>query len=128
MNFFAAAEITGARRDLVNLLSQHHGRVVSACVGHFHTLDTRGRKLVPILSVLLSEEIQHFEPEFIAANQQAYDRAAVEMKICQRMNDGHMKLLWREGLLTSRGLSRVRWKMAWCIFMNLSEKRQSRHV
>jgi choline monooxygenase len=43
------------------------------------------------------EEIQLFEPEFIAAHQKAYDETAVEdEEICQRMNDGR-KLLWREG-------------------------------
>ena len=50
-----------------------------------------------IVEFYYPEEIQHFEPEFIAANQQAYDETAVEdEEICQRMNDGR-KLLWREG-------------------------------
>ncbi len=43
------------------------------------------------------EEIAHFEPELIAAQQAAYNETAREdEEICQRMHDGR-KLLWQEG-------------------------------
>ena len=49
-----------------------------------------------IVEFYYPEEIQHFEPDFIFANQRAYDETAVEdEEICQRMHDGR-KLLWRE--------------------------------
>jgi choline monooxygenase len=43
------------------------------------------------------EEIALFEPEFIAAHQQAYNETALEdEEICTRMNEGR-RLLWNEG-------------------------------
>jgi phenylpropionate dioxygenase-like ring-hydroxylating dioxygenase large terminal subunit len=50
-----------------------------------------------IVEFYYPEEIALFEPEFIAANQRAYDETAIEdEEICQRMNDGR-RLLWQEG-------------------------------
>jgi len=50
-----------------------------------------------IVEFYYPEEIALFEPEFIEANQKAYEETAVEdEEICQRMNDGR-KLLWKEG-------------------------------
>ena len=50
-----------------------------------------------IVEFYYPEEIALFEPEFIAAEQKAYDETALEdEEICQRMNDGR-KLLWQEG-------------------------------
>jgi choline monooxygenase len=50
-----------------------------------------------IVEFYYPEEIALFEPEFIKAEQKAYDETAVEdEEICQRMNDGR-KLLWQEG-------------------------------
>ena len=50
-----------------------------------------------IVEFYYPEEIALFEPEFIAAEQHAYDETALEdEEICQRMNDGR-KLLWQEG-------------------------------
>lgn len=43
------------------------------------------------------EEIALFEPEFVEAEQKAYEETAVEdEEICQRMHDGR-RLLWKEG-------------------------------
>lgn len=54
-------------------------------------------KCTNVVEFYYPEEIQLFEPEFIAANQKAYDETALEdEEICQRMNDGR-RLLWGEG-------------------------------
>ncbi len=62
------------------------------------TIVPRGpEKCTNIVEFYYPEEIALFEPEFIDAEQKAYDETAVEdEEICQRMNDGR-KLLWREG-------------------------------
>jgi phenylpropionate dioxygenase-like ring-hydroxylating dioxygenase large terminal subunit len=62
------------------------------------TIVPRGpEKCSNVVEFYYPEEIALFEPEFIAAEQKAYDETAVEdEEICQRMNDGR-KLLWQEG-------------------------------
>ena len=62
------------------------------------TIVPRGpEKCTNVVEFYYPEEIALFEPEFIAAEQKAYDETAVEdEEICQRMNDGR-KLLWQEG-------------------------------
>ncbi len=62
------------------------------------TIVPRGpERCTNIVEFYYPEEISLFEPEFIAAEQKAYDETAVEdEEICQRMNDGR-KLLWQEG-------------------------------
>ncbi len=62
------------------------------------TIVPRGpERCTNIVEFYYPEEISLFEPEFIAAEQKAYDETALEdEEICQRMNDGR-KLLWQEG-------------------------------
>ena len=62
------------------------------------TIVPRGpEKCTNIVEFYYPEEIALFEPEFIEAEQKAYDETAIEdEEICQRMNDGR-KLLWQEG-------------------------------
>jgi phenylpropionate dioxygenase-like ring-hydroxylating dioxygenase large terminal subunit len=62
------------------------------------TIIPRGpEKCSNVVEFYYPEEIALFEPEFIAAEQQAYAETAIEDdEICQRMNDGR-KLLWQEG-------------------------------
>ena len=62
------------------------------------TIVPRGpEKCTNIVEFYYPEEIALFEPEFIEAEQTAYDETAVEdEEICQRMNDGR-RLLWQEG-------------------------------
>jgi phenylpropionate dioxygenase-like ring-hydroxylating dioxygenase large terminal subunit len=62
------------------------------------TIVPRGpEKCSNVVEFYYPEEIALFEPEFIEAEQSAYDETAVEDEdICQRMNDGR-KLLWQEG-------------------------------
>ncbi len=62
------------------------------------TIVPRGpEKCTNIVEFYYPEEIALFEPEFIEAEQKAYDETALEdEEICQRMNDGR-KLLWKEG-------------------------------
>ncbi|HEX4858396.1 MAG TPA: aromatic ring-hydroxylating dioxygenase subunit alpha [Usitatibacteraceae bacterium] len=62
------------------------------------TLIPRGpEKCSNVVEFYYPEEIALFEPEFMAAEQKAYEETALEdEEICQRMNDGR-KLLWQEG-------------------------------
>jgi choline monooxygenase len=62
------------------------------------TVQPRGPdRCTNIVEFYYPEEIHLFEPEFVAANQRAYNETAVEdEEICQRMNDGR-RLLWEEG-------------------------------
>ena len=62
------------------------------------TIIPRGpEKCSNVVEFYYPEEIALFEPEFIEAEQKAYDETAREdEEICQRMNDGR-KLLWQEG-------------------------------
>ncbi|MBI3716805.1 MAG: aromatic ring-hydroxylating dioxygenase subunit alpha [Betaproteobacteria bacterium] len=62
------------------------------------TILPRGpEKCSNVVEFYYPEEIALFEPEFIEAEQKAYDETAVEdEEICQRMHDGR-RLLWREG-------------------------------
>ena len=62
------------------------------------TILPRGpEKCTNVVEFYYPEEIALFEPEFIEAEQKAYDETAIEdEEICQRMNDGR-RMLWREG-------------------------------
>ena len=62
------------------------------------TILPRGpEKCTNVVEFYYPEEIALFEPDFIAAEQRAYEETAVEdEEICQRMNDGR-RLLWNEG-------------------------------
>ena len=62
------------------------------------TIVPRGpEKCTNVVEFYYPEEIALFEPEFIDAEQNAYDETALEdEEICQRMNDGR-RLLWQEG-------------------------------
>ena len=89
--------------------------MVPARVGDFDDSSARPEKCNNIVEFYYPEEIALFEPEFIEAEQKAYEETAMEdEEICQRMNDGR-RLLWQE-VATNRGRISPPWRTAWCTF------------
>ena len=84
----------GARRDLAHVLSEHHGRVVSARARRQHARFPKAvDRTLNVVEFYYPEDIALFEREFVAAEQAAYRETAREDdEIAERMDAGRNAL------------------------------------